>query len=297
MTNCGSPEELTRLPVLGAIKADALGGAGRPPGGRHRSGRRRAAGRRRDRAPSRAEDGDRRTRRRAQPGSIPWPRGIEACGRAGSGSRPSAQSPAVRAPDAATDGRIRVMSFVLGINNCFAVKRWPSADEWAPLIARGARARRRAAQLRSRRLHGLRRRAARACGVAERRVLGGRRHAPLDVHRARRVLGQPAARPRPDRAGPRVLLVRARDRVHRGVRRDPRPAVTSGACRQRLRLRRARARPLVGARRVARSAAPRRVTPVAFRRCSSRTWRAPASRRPAPRCGASSATPARSGHR
>lgn len=27
------------------------------------------------------------------------------------------------------------MSFVLGINNCFAVKRWPSADEWAPLIA------------------------------------------------------------------------------------------------------------------------------------------------------------------
>ena len=27
------------------------------------------------------------------------------------------------------------MRVTLGINNCFAVKRWPSADEWAQIVA------------------------------------------------------------------------------------------------------------------------------------------------------------------
>ena len=106
------------------------------------------------------------------------------------------------------------MRLQLGINTCFAVKRWPHPDDWAPLVRDrlGLRLVQHSLDL----VDTVR--CAGAPGVGCRRAASRRRRprprAPLNVHRPRRVLGEPDAGVRPDRSGSGARVVPRRHRAH-----------------------------------------------------------------------------------
>ena len=97
----------------------------------------------------------------------------------------------------------------LGINTCFAVKRWPRPEDWVPVVRDrlGLRLVQHSFDLVP---AGSSPADAGAIGELRRRR---RPRGPLDVHRARRLLGEPAPGPRSGQSGSGARVVRLGDRL------------------------------------------------------------------------------------